>query len=210
MKLKEEGTLHYPPDGPRPTPESLALARTLRGYWRTYRRQTIPMQIVIGALAIFLSCAACTAFSQSMANSAKATAEYNATATASALQQAKQPTPTAEPTQPPTPTPKPDVVLFSQDNQHDSLPFDQAKSFQAQGKLHIEFSCIHDTKDGVDVQFNIVKMAADGTVDAPVWSARMSCFDLGSDDVTVSKGTYRATVSSNGDTGWSFKITQKP
>lgn len=195
---------NYPPDGPRPTPERLTLMQTLRGYWRAYRRKSVPTQIVLGALAIFLSCAACTAFSQSMAKSAALSATPTAGPT-----QASQPTPTQPPTQPPTLTPKPDVELFNAFNQHNGLSFDQAKSFQAQGNIYLEFSCGKDTKDGVDVQFNLVRMAADGTVEKAVWSQRMSCADLGTDHITINNGTYRATVASNGDTGWSFKIVQK-
>lgn len=117
---------------------------------------------------------------------------------------------TSTSTNTPTPAPKA-TVLFEKSNQRSALPLDKSASFQAQGQLHLSYSCLHDLKDGADVQLNILPVDNDGQVDTSTrkgWMVRMQCPDVGTDMFDAQKGAYRMTAAASGDAGWSMKVEE--
>lgn len=112
-----------------------------------------------------------------------------------------------------TPTPAPKAtVLFEKSNQHSALALDKSPSFQAGGQLHLSYSCLHDLKDGVDVQLTLLPVDDDGQADTSTrkgWMVRMSCPDVGTDTFDAQKGMYRMTAAASGDAGWSMKVEMR-
>jgi hypothetical protein len=119
---------------------------------------------------------------------------------------------TNAPTSATTPTAAPKAtILFEKSNQAGSLPLNKSASFQASGPLHLSYSCLHDLKDGTDVQLNILPVDDEGQVDTStrkMWMVRMSCPDVGTDTFDAQKGAYRMTASASGDAGWSMKVEE--
>ena len=119
-------------------------------------------------------------------------------------------TPTSS-TNTPTPAPKA-TILFEKSNQAGSLALGKSVSFQASGPLHLSYSCLHNLKDGTDVQLTLLPVDDDGQVDTSsrkMWMVRMSCPDVGSDTFEAQKGAYRVTAATSGDAGWSTKVEMK-
>lgn len=103
----------------------------------------------------------------------------------------------------PKPQPRAYIVHhFDKENQSSEA---SSKTFEAQGFLHIYYDCDYEVNfDGTDVTFSITN-ADTGTV---VWQKSVDCPVVDGAGISVTSGSYIASVSVEGDVNWSFSVYQ--